>query len=410
MKKETKKKKTKKEKVLMPWWINLIFSTYSKIYMLLKYRPKINRKVLKAQKRGCILIYNHSSNKDHYFIMSACNYRPVNFVLASYFYFNKVLGKILTWAKGISKDQFKPDIAAIRKMKKVLDQNGIVAIAPAGQISMDGTPPYISPAIVKLIKMAKADVIGLKMTGVNLSLPKWRKYPRRTKINLEFVKVVTKEELETLKDNEIYERVVSSIYVDEYLNQQRLPQKIKGKHLAEGLEYFFVRCPKCGKRHTFITKDDLLTCTSCNNQIRVNKYGLLEKVEDDCKTFETITEQYAWQKTEIGKEYEQDNFNMTCDVELISNKFSPTEFESLGMGKLVLTKTECFYEGTLKGEQFRKDFKYDQLIQLPFDPHSHFEIPNEDCIYRFKPIKKPSYVIDFVQVVDYINEKKQLNF
>ena len=88
MKKETKKKKTKKEKVLMPWWINLIFSTYSKIYMLLKYRPKINRKVLKAQKRGCILIYNHSSDKDHYFIMSACNYRPVNFVLASYFYFN----------------------------------------------------------------------------------------------------------------------------------------------------------------------------------------------------------------------------------------------------------------------------------------------------------------------------------
>ena len=204
MKKETKKKKTKKEKVLMPWWINLIFSTYSKIYMLLKYRPKINRKVLKAQKRGCILIYNHSSNKDHYFIMSACNYRPVNFVLASYFYFNKVLGKILTWAKGISKDQFKPDIAAIRKMKKVLDQNGIVAIAPAGQISMDGTPPYISPAIVKLIKMAKADVLGLKMTGINLSLPKWRKYPRRTKINLEFVKVVTKEELETLKDKELY--------------------------------------------------------------------------------------------------------------------------------------------------------------------------------------------------------------
>lgn len=405
MKKE-KSKKRKKEKVLMPWWINLIFSTYSKIYMLLKYRPKINRKVLKEQKRGCILIYNHSSNKDHYFIMSACNYRPVSFVLASYFFFNKVLCKILTWAKAISKDQFKPDIAAIRKMKKVLEQNGIVAIAPTGQTSMDGTLPYVSPAIVKLIRMTKVDVLALRMNGVYLSLPKWRKYPRKTKTSLEFVKVVTKEELETLTDAEIYNRVVKSINVDEYLNQQRLPQKIKGKKQAEGLENLFVKCLKCGARHSFTTSDNLLTCTSCNNQILVNKYGLLEKVNDDTKTFETVSEQYEWQRNEIGKLYEQDDFNLTTKVELISNKFCPNEFQTLGEGLIVLTKKECYYEGTCNGEPFRKDFKLENLTQLPFDPNSHFEVPDEECLYRFKPILKSSYLIDYVQVIDYINLKK----
>ena len=35
-------------------------------------------------------------------------------------------------------------------MKKVLDKNGIVAIAPTGQTTMDGTLPFISPSIVSL--------------------------------------------------------------------------------------------------------------------------------------------------------------------------------------------------------------------------------------------------------------------
>lgn len=404
--KNEKKKKNKKDKVLMPWWINLIFSTYSKIYLLLKYRPKINRRALKQQKRGCILVYNHSSNKDHYFVMSACNYRPVNFVLASYFFFNKTLCKILTWARCISKDQFKPDIQAIRKMKKVLEKNGIVAIAPTGQTTMDGKLPFISPSIVKLVRMTKADVMGLRMNGVYLSLPKWRKYPRKTKINLEFVPVVKKEELDNLTDQEIYDRIVKSINVDEYLNQQRLPHKIKGKNQAEGLENLMVRCPKCGSKHSFVTNDNLITCTSCNNQILVNKYGLLEKTSEETVTFETISEHYEWQKEQIGKESESESFTLSTKVQLLSNKFTPNKFELLGEGIIVMNKNECYYEGTCNNEPFRKDFKMEQLTQLPFDPNNHFEVPNEECLYRFKPIEKSSYIVDYVQLIDYLNNNK----
>ena len=48
-------------------------------------------------------------------------------------------------------------------MKKAVDQNGIVCIAPAGQTSIDGASPFISPQIVKLIRMCKSDVLALKM-------------------------------------------------------------------------------------------------------------------------------------------------------------------------------------------------------------------------------------------------------
>ena len=93
-------------------------------------------------------------------------------------------------------------------------------------------------------------------------------------------------------------------------------------------------------------------------------------------------------------------------IELISNKFSPNEFQKLGEGIIVMNKNECYYEGTCNNEPFRKDFKMEQLTQLPFDPNNHFEVPNDECLYRFKPIEKSSYLVDYVQLVDYLNSCK----
>ena len=71
-----------------------------------------------------------------------------------------------------------------------------------------------------------------------------------------------------------------------------------------------------------------------------------------------------------------------------------------------MNKNECYYEGTCNNEPFRKDFKMEHLTQLPFDPNSHFEVPNEECLYRFKPIEKSSYIVDYVQLIDYLNNNK----
>ena len=181
------KKNKKNEKVKSRWWIGAIFTICSKIYLFLFYNVKIDRKVLKKQKRGCILVYNHYSDKDHYFVAASSNCRRINYVLSSRFFFNKFLSFILNLARSIKKDQFKPDLLAIRKIKKVIDQDGIIAIAPAGQISINGAPIYVSPVIVKLIRMCKADVIALRMQGTHLTCPKWSLSKRKCKINLTYL-------------------------------------------------------------------------------------------------------------------------------------------------------------------------------------------------------------------------------
>ena len=166
----------------MPVWADIIFTAYSKLYMFFKFHMKYDRHALYEQrkkKRGCILIYTHCSNKDHYIIKASTNYKRVNFVLASYFFFNKTLNRVLSIVRSISKDQFKPDIVAIRKMRKVINAGGMIAIAPAGQTSFTGNTPFISPSIVKLIRMCKCDVIGLQLHGVYLTYPKWRRSKRK---------------------------------------------------------------------------------------------------------------------------------------------------------------------------------------------------------------------------------------
>lgn len=403
MDKEKKVKKVKKEKVKMPWWIIFIFTTASKFLLWFTNRPKVDRTVLKKQKRGCILIYNHFSNKDHYFIQYAVGYRPINYVLASYFFYKKPLGTFLNLANAISKDQFKPDIMAIRKMKKSVDQDGIVCIAPAGQTSIDGASPFISPQIVKLIRMAKTDVLALRMEGTYLTFPKWRLTPRKTNINLKFIKVIDKDDLSKYTDEEIYKLVTDSINVNEYTDQLTRKRIIKSKSPASGLEGVLVKCPKCLDTHSYKTDKDVLTCTTCDNQVKVNQYGLFEKVKEDDVIFDNLPDWYKWQKEELKKQI--DTFEIKQNVTVQTNIKTINSLEECGKGILYLNKDRLYYEGTIYGENVIKEFKLEQIAQLPFEPFVRFEIPDSEGMFRFIP-EDVYTIIDYVQFVDLLNDER----
>lgn len=403
------KKKNKKQKVLMPWWANFIFTAYSKIYMFFKFGMKYDRRALKEQrkrKRGCIMIYTHYSNKDHYVIKASCNYKKVSFVLASYFFFNKTLNKVLTLARAISKDQFKPDITSIRKMKKVIDAGGLIAIAPAGQTSFDGNPPFISPTIVKLIRMCKADVICLQLHGVYLTYPKWRKSPRKCqKMNTNFLNVLNKEEIDTLSDEEIYARVKSSLNIQEFEDQKELKRKIKGDSLLYGAEDLVVRCPKCDARCSYEYNNGALVCTECGNTIVSDEYGLLSPKTHEDKSFQTLPEFYNYEKALLGKEL--DNGLVLKNKVIIQNNFkNPKVLEDAGEGVLILSRKEFYYVGTMNGEEVKKEFNLDLLMQLPFEPNVRFEVPDSEGWFRFKPIDDKRVITEYVMAIDYFNDER----
>ncbi len=410
MKKEENKKmkkiKKKKEKVLMPVWLMIIFTFASKILLYTTRRIKHDRRVLKEHKDGFLLLYNHYSNKDHFIIKTALNYRRVNYVVAScYLIGNRLIRTFLTWARAISKDQFKPDLVAIRKIKKSLDQKGIVAIAPAGQTTVHGDPPFISPAIVKLIRMGKSDVVGFKTHGVYLNFPKWRKSKRRTKMTTEFVTILRKDEIGLLTDEEIYQKVVEGIYVSEDKEQLTLNRKINGKALTSGLDNILTRCPKCGIKHIMKSEKNSLLCQHCGYTVSMNNLGFFVPQKANDYAFKTVKEWYEWQKKEIGKEF-LNGLELNEHVMLKSNLKDSKKLEEIGEGIITLKKDLFIYKGTILNEYVEKEFRMDLIAQLPFDSGVRFEIPNEEMFLRAYPddVKK---VIDYVHVIDYLNDLKK---
>ena len=176
------------------------------------------------------------------FAATAIGSRRVNFVVSSYFFRNKGFARILKANKCISKEQFKPDLKAIRQMKAVINEGGIIGIAPAGQVSITGESTFISPAIIKLIRFLKTDVVSMVIKGAHLLFPKWGVNKRRGRIDAEYVHIIKKEELDNLTDQEIYTELLS-----QYINDYTYPEKkypIKGKNMIEELNniLYYTKC------------------------------------------------------------------------------------------------------------------------------------------------------------------------
>lgn len=405
MKKEVKKKERVKGN-LIAW---LIYTFFSRIFMFFKHHIKYNYKVFKKRNKkiGSLVIYNHMSNMDHYISTAAFKYRRANYVITRHFYFNKTLKSILECVAAIPREQFKSDLISIRKIKKVIDKKGIVAIAPAGQISVHGDLIYIDPAIIKLVKFCKTDVFSLQIHGNYLSYPKWRRTKRSYPISCEFVKVLTIKDLETLSDEEIYDRIIKSIDVSDRELQKVKPHKIKGKSIIEGLETITYYCPKCKSKHTFVTKGDLMTCSKCGNQIRMNNYGFLEPVSSDCVMFSNEHLWYDYEKELIKKQIIDGTLHIEGKYKLFRNLNEQWTLEEVGEGKVVLTTSEFYYEGTINNELVRKDFKLDKLIQLPFGLAERFDVPDDEGTFQFRPVDNINQIIEYVQSIDVMRELKQ---
>ena len=397
-----------KQKVKPRWFFNALFSLLAKLFMFFYGGVKFNRSALKRYKNGAVLIYNHYSNKDHYIIQAATNFRSVNYVIAGYFFYKKGNVFALRLVRAIRKEQFKPDLIAIRKIKKVIEQKGLVALAPAGQVSVHGASPYISPAIVKLLRYCNTDVIALQIRGAHLRFPKWRQFERKCAINATFVPVIQKQELKDLSDAEIFRRVKDVLDINDYRDQLELKRVIKGKSLMAGIDSILMRCPRCHQKYRHKVEGNELVCTDCGNQVFMDHYGLLHGKSPKDVAFFSEVEWYNYQKERLREEILQNDYCLSGNVELHTDIIDPEKLTLVGSGELILTKTQLYYLGTFDGKKIRKDFNLELLTQLPFSPAQHFQVPDLVGTYIFIPENK-NQVIEWVQAIDVLREIKENN-
>ncbi|MBR2614201.1 MAG: 1-acyl-sn-glycerol-3-phosphate acyltransferase [Clostridia bacterium] len=349
-----------------------------------KFKRKFINNDIKGKKGPFVIICNHAAALDFVTLMGAIK-RRINFVISNAF-FNTLPFKGIVKRMGfIPKQQFQTNVSNIVKMKKVLDNGGILAFYPAGLMSDDGVSTPIPETTYKFLQWLKADVYVAKNIGTYFSMPKWRKGGIRSgRTYTDITKLFSKEELKDLAVEEVKEKTEKALYFNAYESQEELKIKYKNNANIEGLENVLYMCPNCKKEFTVKVKDgSTIYCAECGFTEIADDYQLLTKLSD---VGEEIRYPSTWNKiiTDTLKTKilsGEDTLSSTVEIQMIIKN----KFQKVGDGTLTLNKEKFTLTGEINGESINKEFLIESFACLPYKPGVYLEVQSGDDIYRCLP-------------------------
>lgn len=356
----------------------------ARIYFRLVFKHKTDKEAIKALDPPYLVVANHSCWLDY--MISAVSMFPVrmNYVGAYNLFRDKVLSGVFTLMGVISKYQFSNDLAAVKKMKSVIQRGGVVAIYPNGCLSNEGRPGgFAASGIAKLAKFLNVPVIALHTKGGYLTRPRWTKKARRGVLETTVKPILTVEQIRELSKEQIYHIILEALDFDDYKWQRERMIPFKGKDLAAGVEYVLYKCPRCSGEFTLRSEGDRLYCTECHNSVRMDKYLLFKPENKDSVYFDGIDKWFDFQKDHLDKELEAPEFKLSASTELLCAEPGKFGYQHLGNGIVSLTRDSISYTGSVKGEEKTLTFPMKNIPMIPYAAGEYIEIAKEADISRF---------------------------
>ena len=341
---------------------------------------KTDKSALKGVDGPYLIIGNHTSPIDFLYFTAGVYPEPVNFVVAENMIYRRVYGRFISSYGTIKKKQFTADFSCIKQIKKNIDAGTHVLLFPEGRVSIDGTTGYIAPSIGKLIKFLGCTVVAGVTHGGYTGTPKWGKM-RRTKVTLKLKPILSKKEIKELSAGAIANIVTNSLRFDDnrYLVEEK--RKItRCARRAKGLEKILYKCPNCGAEFKNITHGNVMKCTACGNEIKYGRDGILHLING--KTFDFISDWYAFERDDIKKQVADENFELSGKVDLYINNEKLKKFNKVGHGVLSVSKDGINYKGE-DGEYKTLRFKIENRDTIAFRMGVNLEVSEDDNIYRF---------------------------
>ncbi len=347
-----------------------------------------------------ILLLNHLSHRD--FISAIATVYParINFVVSSYYFGTKVRGTILKLMNAIPKLQLQSDPTAAKMMLTILRNGGAVGIYPEGQVAIDGHTRTLMTSTPKLLKMAKVDVFAGVVRGTYLRYPKWGKYPRKGPIEFELKLIAGANEISSLSDEELHNRIVNNLEHDDHEWAVKHNHIYTGKNLAEGLDGILYYCPSCHSNYTLKATGDKLSCKECHNTVRMDVYGGL--VPDTIKdiAIPTVRQWRQKQMLAMAKDVFEDKKFPITEVAMSFCKGNKGKYDPAGKGVLTCDYSNVYYEGEMFGEKVKLTFAWKNLTGFSYTPMAEFEIASNQEIYSFTVPSDPVRCIEWVELGD----------
>ena len=313
-----------------------------------------SKSFIEHKKSGAMLVLcNHTSALDFCHFTTPFLDVKINFVVAENMMYSKpFFASMITGHHCILKKQFFVDYQCIKNIKQYLDNGISVIICPEGKVSGDGVTGVIPPSIAKLVKWLGYPVATVLTKGAGLTRPKWAKTMRRGRIDCHCDMLLSKDETEQLSKEEIFDRIENALAHNEHLYHVQSNRKYRGGKYAEGLERLLYRCPNCGSEFEMTAKGDVLKCSRCQNAVKYQNDGKLVAVEGGI-SFDRVDLWYNWQREEVAKEVEKDDFRLQHPVWLFVENPKKNGYKYVSSGVISLDKYTLSYTATESERQSR---------------------------------------------------------
>ena len=354
-----------------------------------------------------IVFANHVHVQDP-FMVSACYPYHIRWVAGSYLFRMPLVGTLLhKWVGAIPKTQGRSDLETIRSISKALKNGDIVGLFPEGTRSWDGDMMDIVGGTAKLIRLFKVPVVFLHNQGGFARKPRWAEKDTKGKISLKVAKVLTPEEIASMKLPEIVDVVDKYLSYSHSSYMETHPDAVlKSNHLAEGIERLLYRCPCCGRTGVIESHGTEISC-SCGAKGHLN--GDYSITSSDFP----FTQLPEWRKWEIGKLFTPDEgdrlfpvdrgimFSVTRDGKeaRLSRNFDFTAYPD--------RFSFDFKDGDVEGEK-NKDFFFDHVESVIITAKQTIEFFYDGVQYRVRPYGRISSLKYYDLYNEWLRRKDEL--
>ncbi len=264
-------------------------------WMKLKYRVRVE-KCRELRKRQCLVVMNHQTAFDQFFVSKALFPRHVYFLASEDLFSLGFLSRLLRWAVApIPIKKQTTDVQAVMTCLRVAREGGTIALAPEGNRTFSGLPCYMNPAIAGLIKKLNLPIAVFRIEGGYGIQPRWSDVCRKGRMRAYVSRIIEPAEFANLSKEALFDLLKQELYVDE----TKSTQEYHHKRLAEYLERAMYVCPWCGLAE-FHSEKDMIHCKSCGRQVRYLPNQRLQGV--DCEfPFPYVAQWYQYQREFVNK-------------------------------------------------------------------------------------------------------------
>ncbi len=341
---------------------NAVYTVLGNVWKSFMYKPYNVHYTFKTDFRGekgpFFFISNHASRLDYIFVGVPLLPLKMNFVAGYNEFHRSHLSLVFKLLRVIPKKNFTPDVYTVREISRVIKSGGGVCLFPEGMSSISGANQPVAVGTGKLIKHYKIPVYYSVIRGGYLTSPKYNLKDRHGRVEVEFDRLFTPEDLQRLSPEEIESAINRAIYHDDYAwNREKGYHYDIGDKGAEHLEDLLFWCPKCGRQHTMATEGNRIFCTHCGNGATLTDTYELVPFDGSCVIPATQTQWFNAQRELIRREVEDEGFvleervtlGMLPRYALLKNQKTS---EPVGEGTLRLDRSGLTYTGTRDGEPF----------------------------------------------------------